>query len=516
MIQEIISYGIISEKGIFTLKKSIREFLGFVENSTITITLGHEILLTQKEGGVKLTIQEGYRVKLPSYVLEKLEFQGKIKICFIERINAVAIKRFEIQVVESEKPTISDFESQYKVTRRINTFRHPENIYQILKEQKNEYKLKFDPKIYWQKKRSFNSWKASKLLDLIIKDEELIRNDLIQERLATQLSNGSWDNNLLKTAKNLRELAELGLNSNYPKAQQTISWLISRPESQYNPGMFFLYDELVQEQLDVIESRTEQTSGPKERFRNRPKSELNQITAVDPLYFNPCGQRIMWANAIVMEALLSIGYEFHERIQTAMETLSFGKWCECHYQHGISDWKRKEPLTDNEITIFEKQVLFEFTHCGIHNIKQLSRKFSSKLKRVKEITREHYKEYELRLPLPQQGCEYITVGALHKVINERLKRLVNAHLYRFAILLYNSLMQPQLAKEMEKYSITIYFQLQAISKHDSLPAKLAIYFALPWIIDNQNEDGSWGKEEYKESATLAVLDALNAIRFNFS
>ena len=89
--------------------------------------------------------------------------------------------------------------------------------------------------------------------------------------------------NIICLPKNLKELAKLGMNSNYPQIQKAIKWLLERPQSSYNPGMFFLTDELVAEQQEIINRRNEQTVGPKERFRKRPRSELKLIHAVDEL-----------------------------------------------------------------------------------------------------------------------------------------------------------------------------------------------------------------------------------------
>ena len=159
------------------------------------------------------------------------------------------------------------------------------------------------------------------------------------------------------------------MNSNYPQIQTAIKWLLKRSESPDNPGMFFLTDELVGEQQEVMKRRAKQTEGPKDRFRKRPRSELKLITAVDELYDNPCGQRIMWPNAIVLEVLLEYGYEFNERVQTIIDTLTFGGWCECAYQHGPRRRKRTEPFSMKEIEKFEEQTLFEFKHGGLFNFK---------------------------------------------------------------------------------------------------------------------------------------------------
>jgi hypothetical protein len=133
--------------------------------------------------------------------------------------------------------------------------------------------------------------------------------------------------------------------------------------------------------------------------------------------------------------------------------------------------------------------------------------------RIAEKKHENKIEYELRMPMPQQGCEYITVNSLYRVQDERIQRLVEAHIWRFVALLYNALQQQNMAIETEFYSLTIYFQLKVLAKYDTLPAKLGILLSLPWIIKNQNQDGTWGIPKYRESATLAVIEVLKRIDF---
>jgi hypothetical protein len=51
------------------------------------------------------------------------------------------------------------------------------------------------------------------------------------------------------------------------------------------------------------------------------------------------------------------------------------------------------------------------------------------------------------------------------------------------------------------------------SPNTSTAAKLGILLSLPWLIKNQNEDGTWGNDSIKESATLAVIQALKSIEY---
>ena len=50
--------------------------------------------------------------------------------------------------------------------------------------------------------------------------------------------------------------------------------------------------------------------------------------------------------------------------------------------------------------------------------------------------------------------------------------------------------------------------LQVFSYYDHPASRVAIMRSIPWIIDNQHPDGSWGEDDRKDASTLAVLQAL--------
>jgi len=67
--------------------------------------------------------------------------------------------------------------------------------------------------------------------------------------------------------------------------------------------------------------------------------------------------------------------------------------------------------------------------------------------------------------------------------------------------------------ELIKYSLSPYTFLKVFSKYDTKAARLGILLSLPWIIENQNKDGTWGDQSIMGSATLAVIGALKNIDF---
>jgi hypothetical protein len=482
-IPQILQIKKISTDGKFRLKKIVLKHLKGYSAEKLMLHYNNEILLSIDQGsGKELPLQKRNRLQFPSEFLRKMGIKKDNLICFIERPKAVAIKNFSVKFSESTRPKIVDLETHKTVTRYVESFPEPKKLLKQLIESSQEITLDTNPLNYWKYKETFAAWKARTILGITDENDILLQKKIIQERFNDQKANGSWDDNIVLTAKNLLDLYDLGMSRNYPQIQEAISWLMDRPESPHNPGMFFLSDELIEEQQEIIAQRKEITKGPRPRFRKRLKSELRELTLMSPFYNNPCGPRIMWPNALVLEALLAFGYENHARVPTILETLAYGDWCECNYQHGIYDWKRKQPMSMQEVITFEKQTINEFLLGGIKNRGILySDKLREALKRISEKKTGEITEYRIKLPTHIQGCELITAQALGRVQDEKLHLLAEAHLYRFAIAMFNALRDPQGMLELKRYSLHPYTFLRAITQFSSSPAKIGIYLLLPWI-----------------------------------
>jgi len=242
-VPQIIDYKTLHRTGKLSVKKAMN-FLNVSKDTSVTLLVDDEILISKKADGVQLPILPRYKVQIPEYVLQKLGIFGKATICFIQRSNAVAIKRFDIKKVESEYPRIIDIETSYVVTRLIETFGDPLNIYEKLETEKELLNINTNPNDYWKDKNTFQGWKARQLLNLENDNDKELQLELIQQRLSSQSENGSWQNQLPLTAQVLIELNELGLTKEHPQVKKAISWLLEQPQSPYNPGMFFLSDNL--------------------------------------------------------------------------------------------------------------------------------------------------------------------------------------------------------------------------------------------------------------------------------
>ena len=316
------------------------------------------------------------------------------------------------------------------------------------------------------------------------------------------------------TARNLRELAELGVNKNNEFIQQGVTWLLNRSRSAYNPGMFFATDALVEEQAGVMAQRKTQKSGPRPRFRQIKTSEKKHVMSGDDLIYAPCGPRIMWPNGLAMEALLALGYENDERVQTSIETLKSQDWCECGYQNGSGAGASRQPLTGDQLTEFEAMCVTQYRYGGLRDIKDLKQAdmaHRTNAMRVAELSAGEAEAKGTNVFLLGkddhiQGCEFITTRSLSKVKDTKARRFAEAHLWRFASRQFTD--DGTFPSERYGTGFNQIGILQAVARYDHPVAKVIVLRSLPWIIENQNADGSWGEGKRKDAETFAVVYAL--------
>ena len=54
--------------------------------------------------------------------------------------------------------------------------------------------------------------------------------------------------------------------------------------------------------------------------------------------------------------------------------------------------------------------------------------------------------------------------------------------------------------------------LELFARYDHPISKVVVLRALPWIVEAQNETGSWGEANVEDAGTLAVITALLGLR----
>ncbi|UCD44682.1 MAG: hypothetical protein JSV27_11305 [Candidatus Bathyarchaeota archaeon] len=524
-VPQIISIVRASLDGAVNLKKEVREHLEIGDGSVVHMNIGDEVTLSKEGGeGVEVPIR-GRGIVLPIEAIARLGLEKGGLVGFVQRPGAIAVKRVELEEEGADFSSLFDLETPTVITRRVETNPLPEELLPALIERNRDLKLNHELEGFLKGRQTLEALKTREILGVPENSDTELREALTAQRLDKQESDGSWGGGVTATARMLREMAELDLNRDDPGVKSAAAWLLSRPESPHNPGMFFLRDELVGEQVELVERRTKQKTGSRPRFRKLLASENKLVAQGDPMIKKACGPRIMWPNSIVVEALLKAGYEDDERVQANLGMLSHGHWCECGYQHGRSGWRESRgTLTDEEITNLERKFInqYRFGHPGLSSLeelaeKDLAHKVGPKLPRVSETEEDGVRRYPLYREGQVQGCELLTARALHLTKDERLRRLVEAYLWRLAAVQREDGRFHYIGRSGRYVNNVFHEQqpgmLEFFARFDHPVSHVVIHRSLPWIVENQNEDGSWGQEPHRDVATLAVVRALDRIGF---
>jgi hypothetical protein len=505
-VPQIVSIVPILKNGKVSLKKDVRNHLGdtdslyFDEQAEITLT-------TVETPSSALAEHTARHLHLPDSVLASLKLAKGDLLALIQRDGAVALKKLEVAERPADRARIVDCETPRKIERIAETNPMPDELLSTLQKKFGSLSLRHSLRNFLQNRETFGAWKSRKLLGITAPSDVQLQNELIEERLDARREDGSWDGDVVLSARNLRELGELGLTQDDSAITLAAQWLLDRPRSQWNSGMFFLSDELVAEQARFFEE--------KKRFRALKSSEMKRVAAGDDLISMPCGPRIMWPNGLALEALLALGYEEDERVQETLRMMSIHDWCECGYQNGTKNWRRIEEPDAGKLNSFEQSCIAEYRYGGLSDIDELAgmdltKKTGLRLLRAAHAVEGDVDVYPLSMPIHFQGCEVITTRAMSQVRNPAMRQFAEAHLWRFASRQH----APDGAFVHEKHGYCENSQpalLQVFAGFDHPASKVAIMRSLPWIVESQNEDGSWGEDSIKDATTFAVLSALERI-----
>jgi hypothetical protein len=513
-VSQIVSIVPVNVDGKLRLLKMVKEYLGLKPAQPVFWTAEDEILLSA--GAISnhtLPVNRSGSLVLPLAILQRLGIDEPSLVGLAQRPDAVAVKVVAVEEVVRDKARLVDIESSTRIVRRVEAPPMPDAYIPRLQAEYADFKLLYSVKAFIKERKTFDAWKTRQILGCPEPDDEELRKTMVTQRLNTQDEDGSWDGSLFATARNLRELAELGVGKSHKSVKQAVTWLVNRSSSTWNPGMFFASDALVAEQAEVMEKRLAMKSGTRPRFRQIKKSEKDNVMSGDDLIYAPCGPRIMWPNGLTIEALLAVDFEDNERVQTTLETLTSQDWCECGYQNGSGTGTGRKPLTDKELDAFETRCQAQYRCGGLHDVndlKQADMAHRTFAMRQVEVTPEDAQNGEKHFLLGMsnhiQGCEFITTRSLSRVRDPRARRFAEAHLWRFA--------STQYAEDgtfpSERYGTGFHQAgiLQAVARYDHPVAKVILLRALPWIVKNQNADGSWGQDKRKDAETYAVVYAL--------
>jgi hypothetical protein len=186
-------------------------------------------------------------------------------------------------------------------------------------------------------------------------------------------------------------------------------------------------------------------------------------------------------------------------------------WCDNSYQHGLSEWKRTEPPSIKNVKELKQFFIQSFKYGGIRNPQELAKADASHqpfhLRRVTRLPSKKAERFFLRMPEASEGCRTMMIRALCQTSNPILKKILELFLWNYAAVQNYKDGTFTLHPQRTFTDMQLAF-LQIYSNYDYTIARLALLRALPWIINNQNKDGSWGKEPYQDIATYIVVRSL--------
>jgi len=261
-VPQILSIVPVNTAGKVRLVKTVKEYLGLKPGQPLYLHLQEEVLLrVEPSQDGKLPVSKGNTLVLPEAVRRTLDITDKTQVGLVERSGAVAIKVVEINQVPANSARLVDNETPLKIVRQVETAPPPVEVISQLQAKYANLTLPHDVRSYITGRQTFMAWHTRQLLGCPDDADNAYLENMIESRLAQQAEDGSWSGSMPVTARNLREIAELGVDRDLPAVRHGADWLLNRAQSAYNPGMFLGSDALVAEQAQVMAQRQAQKRG---------------------------------------------------------------------------------------------------------------------------------------------------------------------------------------------------------------------------------------------------------------
>lgn len=508
-IPQIVAIAKAGKNGAVPLKREVRQYLGS-KDAPVFLSAGEEILLTAGKAGANPAEMQRNRLCPPAALVERLQLQTGCHVAAIERGKAVALKKLVIEEMEGDGPRITDIETPLLVRRVAATNPAPEDLMSRLRDEQAGAKLTHDVRRFLRGRRSLPAWSARRLLAMPDDTDDALGEELVAERLAGQDGDGSWAGKVPLTARMLRELGELGVSPRRKAMRKGIDWLLDRADPVASPGMFLLSDELTKRQAKCLAEGG--------RFRDLKPAERALAAEGHPLFRNPCGPRILWPNAVVLDALLSLGCERRERVQNALKSTILSGWCECAAQNGVRLWRMGPRPSSAQVdkTVMEAVAGSEwmegqhYRYGGIGGAARLVETDTTSAGVLSRVSRRSEGAVEVfELKLPDWGgvdCGLVSAWGLRRARNGQARRSGEAEMCN-VVGRQRSGGTIGPGPDSFTYSGHAVF-LETAAAYDCAVAKVAVLRYVPGIIASQNPDGSWGEGEHKDDVTLVVLRTL--------
>lgn len=311
-------------------------------------------------------------IELPNWAIRQLKLKPKDYVCVSRKRDdgSSILRRFELVAGRTKIPgrTIIDSSTDTTVTRThyswtdINTIKMTD-LRALLS---GIGKFRHDPlepfegvggRMGFLFRREFE--------DHLTKEDESFTKQYRHEILCSQKNNASWNDSMVETGFDIIRLMETGEGVENPSVEKAARWLLSTPEPSGLPGLFMATVGLTEE-FNEWKDHPATTAPPgTPRYRsdvselyhkvNQRGSRTKQYQSVRDAYRRNsdvvpgiCELALTSSSAIVLQALIRLGFKDEKRVRTAVNTLLYlwhGRWCGCGYLgHG-----RRIPANDGPV-----------------------------------------------------------------------------------------------------------------------------------------------------------------------
>ena len=192
------------------------------------------------------------------------------------------------------------------------------------------------------------------------------------EILSSQQDEGCWCDSTVGTAFNLIRLVEMGEGTENPAVRKAAKWLLSTSEPSGFPGLFMANVDMTEEfnewKDDPAGSGEADAPGYMSdvsalyRKVNQRGSRTKRYQSVRDIYRSNrdvvpgvCELALTSSSAVVLQALIKLGFWDERRVRTAINTLLSlwsGRWCGCSYlSHGKKIKANYGPVDFNNIRV---------------------------------------------------------------------------------------------------------------------------------------------------------------------
>ena len=350
--EKIIIVSKLRKSGRLSMKKGQfrNYFSGF---GGIGFAQGDEVEVVQRKDG-------GNKADLPDWVISRLALQPNDYVCLARRRGITYVKKLDFVERVSQIPghIIVDKFSKTLVERRYSINTDLNSItYSYLSQLISKMgKFRYDPIAPFKEVEGRVGFLARKeFMGGFTKDDMEDIRDYKHGIIDSQLENGSWDNNTVRTSFNLIRLLEVGATIDVPAVKNAVKWLLSTTEPVGLPGLFMYSEDLIR-RFNNWKKKPDAKGRP---YRNATKSEIQEFYDNADILPNisgpPCALRMTWTSATAVEALLRCGLKDEKRVIRAINTLFSlsrmrrtpdGEWCGCAYLDAKLDFPEKSDPVD--------------------------------------------------------------------------------------------------------------------------------------------------------------------------